>query len=243
VDPLPDSIQCRITAALALIGLVSFANPFLKVGRFVKKTLRATFLSLSAASIAACGPSTKSEVSLVDVAQAAARQDDRVSAEDLANWIIEGRGDFKLIDVRMPADFDKGKIGDAENIPIAQLVTSEAIQNLPADRKIIVYSNGSENAAKAAVMLRLSGLDAYLLTGGYNAWHERILNPDISGEALDGESLQVAEQRALSCYFVGERSDAAELQRSKSSEPFVPPVFVESELSEELPPPPAEEGC
>ena len=80
----------------------------------MKKTLKATLLSLSVASIAACGPSAKPSVSLTDVAQAAARQDDRVSAHELATWLIEGRGDFKLVDVRMPADFEKGSIDKAE---------------------------------------------------------------------------------------------------------------------------------
>jgi len=209
----------------------------------VKKSFKTALFSVYAASITACGPTPKTEVSMVDVAQAAARQDDRVSAEELAAWLIEGRGDFELIDVRMPADFEKGNIAEAQNIPIAELVSSATLEGLPTDRKIVVYSNGSENAAKAAVMLRLFGLDAHLLTGGYNAWHARILNPEISAEALDGESLQVSEQRAYSCYFVGERSDAARSEAGKSNEPFVPPVFVESELSDELPPPPAEEGC
>lgn len=206
----------------------------------MKKTLKATLLSLSVASVAACGPSTKSDVSFTDVAQAAARQDDRVSAHDLATWLIEGRGDFQIVDVRMPADYEKGHIGDAQNIPLAELVTDTAIDALPRDRKVIVYSNGSENAAKATVLLRLSGINAHLLTGGYNAWQEKILNPEISAAALDGESLEIAEQRAYACYFVGERSDAATLQ--SSSEPFVPPVFEEEEAFEELPPP-AEEGC
>ena len=94
----------------------------------MKKTLKATLLSLSVASIAACGPSAKPSVSLTDVAQAAARQDDRVSAHELATWLIEGRGDFKLVDVRMPADFENGSIDDAENIPIAELVTDACDQ-------------------------------------------------------------------------------------------------------------------
>lgn len=177
----------------------------------------------------------------MDVAQAAARQDDRLSVEELASWLIEGRGDFKLIDVRTPEDFESSRIGDAENIPIAQIASQDVLQRLPTDRMVIVYSNGSENAAKAAVMLRLSGIDAHLLTGGYNAWHERILNPDISADELDGESLKVSEQRAYSCYFVGERSDTGRPEHS--GEPFVPPVFEELEESDELPPPPAEEGC
>jgi len=207
----------------------------------MKKTLKATLLSLSVASVAACSPSGKVEVSLADVAQAAARQDDRVGAHELATWLIEGRRDSKIIDVRKPEDFEAGSIGDAENIPVARLVSEDVLSVLPTDRLIVIYSNGSENAAKATVMLRLSGFDAHLLTGGYNAWQEKILNPDISAEALDGESLDVAEQRAYACYFVGERSDAAAFD--SNSEPFVPPVFEETEEDFEELPPPAEEGC
>lgn len=208
----------------------------------MKKSLKATLLSLSVASVAACAPSGDTTPSMVAIAQSAARQDDRASVEELATWLIEGRSDFKLIDVRAPEDYESGKIGEAENIPIAQIVSADTLARLPTNRMLLVYSNGSENAAKAAVLLRLAGFDAHLLVGGYTAWHERILNPDISAEALDGESLQVAEQRAYSCYFVGERSDAAQLQRSGSSEVFVPPVIEETDEFEDLPPPPAE-GC
>jgi len=208
----------------------------------MKRTLKATLLSLSVASIAACTPSGDTPLSMDAIAQSAARQDDRASVEELATWLIEGRGDFKLIDVRSPKDYDSGRIGEAENIPIAQIVSEDTLARLPTNRMLLVYSNGSENAAKAAVLLRLAGFDAHLLVGGYTAWHERILNPDISAAALDGESLHVAEQRAYSCYFVGERSDAAQFERSDSSEVFVPPVFEEIEEYEDLAPPP-EEGC
>lgn len=207
----------------------------------MKKTLNAILLTLTIATVTACAPAEKPGASLVDVAQAAARQEDRVNVHDLATWIIEGRGDFKLVDVRMPEDFEQGTIADAENIPLAKLVTAEALLALPTDRKVIVFSNGSENAAKAVVMLRLSGVNAHLVTGGYNAWHARILNPEISADALDGESLKVAKKRAYSCYFVGERADAA--PTDGEAEPFVPPVFEESDEAVELPPPPAEEGC
>lgn len=218
-------------------------KPLVEVTSLLEKNLGLIFLFLSVAMMAACGPSGRSDPSLADVAQAAARQDDRVSVEELAGWLIEGRKNFKLIDLRSAEDFDEGRIADAENIPITQLVSAEVLEGLPTDRMVIVYSNGSENAAKATVMLRLSGFDGHLLAGGFNAWHKRILNPEISAEALDGESLQVSEQRAYSCYFVGERSDAANLQRSESSEPFVPPVFVETEETMMLPPPPKAEGC
>ncbi len=195
------------------------------------------------AFVVACDSSDESQVSLAAVALAAAQQDDRESVEDLARWLIEGRGDFKLIDVRRPEDFENGSIADAENIPIAQIVSQDVLSRLPTDRMVIVFSNGSENAAKAAVLLRLSGIDAHLLAGGYNAWHKRILNPDISADELDGESLKVSEQRAYSCYFVGERSELGAKREQQSSVPFVPPVFTEGEELAVPPPAAGEESC
>ena len=209
----------------------------------VKKIIKATSISIMLASIAACSSSDESQASLTAVALAAAQQDDRETVEELASWLIEGRGDFKLIDVRTPKDFESGSIADAENIPIAQIVSQEVLARLPTDRMVIVYSNGSENAAKAAVLLRLSGLDAHLLAGGYNAWHTRILNPDISADELDGESLQVSAQRAYSCYFVGERSELGAKRDQQTSKPFVPPVFTEEEELAAPPPAAGEESC
>jgi rhodanese-related sulfurtransferase len=209
----------------------------------MNKFSKATLLTLSVVLIAACSDSDKREVALVDIAQAAARHDDRASVEDLAGWLVEGRADFKLIDVRMPEDFESGSIGNAENIPIAQLVAPDVLSRLPTDRMVIVYSNGSENAAKATVMLRLSGIDAHLLSGGYNAWQDRILNPDISADELSGESLEVSAQRALSCYFVGERSGLGATRREADSKPFVPPVFTEDEELQAPPPAAGDESC
>jgi rhodanese-related sulfurtransferase len=190
---------------------------------------------------AACGDAEKSNQSLVDVAQAAARQTDRVDVEALAGWIIEGQQDFVLIDVRSREDYAKGHIGEARHIPIAELMTSDTLADLPTDRRIVVYSNGSENGAKAATLLRVAGLDAQVVTGGYNAWHARVLNPDITAEELDGESLAVSEQRAYACYFVGDRGEGA---ARRPEVEFVPPVFDEEEALDDEPlPPPGAESC
>ncbi len=189
---------------------------------------------------AGCGRSGGG-TSFHDVAQAAARQSDRVQVEQLAEWLIEDRQDFVLIDVRAGADFDKGHIGDARNLPIAELVTETAMASLPTDRKVVVYSNGSENGAKAATLLRIAGFNAHVLSGGYNAWHARVLNPDIPAEELDGESLMVSEQRAFACYFVGDRGAGA--ARRPAAE-FVPPVFEDFDDEDDEPlEPAAEESC
>ena len=209
----------------------------------MEQRLNTILLIAMTAMLAACGraPEPGAQVSFMDVAQAAARQEDRVSVEELAEWLIEERKDFVLVDVRPHDEYMKAKIHEARNIPLAELVSSESIAALLTDRKVVVYSNGSENAAKAATMLRLAGLDAHLVTGGYNAWHERVLNPDIPAEELDGESLQVSAQRAYACYFVGDRGEGA-ARRPEAG--FVPPVFTEDEELDDEPLPPAgAESC
>ena len=191
--------------------------------------------------LAACSNDSGNTAALVEVAQAAARQSDRAQVEQLAEWLIEERQDFVLVDVRAPSGYDKGHIGEARNLAIAELVTDATMSSLPTDRKVVVYSNGSENGAKAATLLRVAGINAQVLVGGYNAWQARILNPDIPAEELDGESLQVSEQRAFACYFVGDRGEGA-ARRSQAE--FVPPVFDEDDLEDDEPlPPAAEESC
>ena len=176
------------------------------------------------------------------VAQVVARQDDRVLAADLAHWIIEGRKDFVLIDVRPAADYDKGHIGNAQNLVVTELVTPEKLEALPKDRKVIVYSQGSEVAGQAVVLLRLAGYDASLLLGGYNFWAQRVLNPDISPTQADGEYPRVPEQQAIACYFVGgdKTAQAPPAPRKPAAPAFVPPVTKPA-----APPPLAapQEGC
>ena len=206
----------------------------------MNKTTRLLLLLPFAATLPGCGSSSAPEASLVDVAQSAARGADRVTVEDLASWIIEDRRDFMLVDVRQAADFEKGHIGEAQNIPVAAIVNDATLSSLPTDRRIVLYSNGSENAAKAATLLRVAGFDAHVLTGGFNAWQQRILNPDVPAEEFDGESLQAIEQRAYACYFVGDREGAAD----RPDVEFVPPVFTEEEAEDLEPLPPAgEESC
>ena len=189
----------------------------------------------------ACGRSPAPDAaSLAGIAQAAARQDDRITVEDLAARLVEARGDFLLVDVRSPDDYAEGRIGDAENTPIAELVSPGSIAKLPTDRPIFLYSNGSENAAKAAVLLRIQGFDARLVAGGYNAWQARILNPDVPAAPVPGETREAAKQRAYACHFAG----GTPSESTGEAQPFVPPVFNEKEAEELPPPPPAgQESC
>ncbi len=164
------------------------------------------------------------------VAQAVARRNDRVSADELAGWIIQGKKDFVLIDVRSPTDYANGHIDGARNLPVPELISPEQMKTLPKDRRVIVYSQVSETAAQAAVLLRLAGYHADLLLGGYNFWTQHVLNPNIPAAQADEESQSGAERQAIACYFVGgnKLAQAAPPPPPPPKPAFVPPVSTPS---------------
>lgn len=186
---------------------------------------------------------TRNEPGFETVAQAAARGEDRVSPDELARWIIEERKDFVLVDVRDDEAQRAGAIEGSRHLPMTELVSGAMLETLPTDRKIVLYSTGSENAAKAAVMLRLTGRDARLLTGGYNFWAQRVLNPDIPVSAADDELPEVAERRAIYCYFAGKTAPSEAPPAPSEPVGYVPPVAPATDWGHGGGPLVVEEGC
>lgn len=183
--------------------------------------------------LTACGrDDSEKTVNLTDferIAHAAAKAEDRVTVQQLAEWIVESRQDYQLVDIRDEAAYESGHIKGAVSKPMPSLASRENLKELSHEQKIIVYSNGSENAAKAVVMLRLLDVDSYLLSGGYNAWQQHVLNPDIPAEASDDEAPEIAMQRAISCYFSatpgsGVNQVQVKTQRRERKRGFTPPV-------------------
>jgi rhodanese-related sulfurtransferase len=188
----------------------------------------ATGLIAGTLGVVGCDQGSRASAeAFTQVARAIVRKEDRVTGDELAHWIIEDRKDFVLIDIRPKEDFDAGHIDTARHVPLIDLVKDETLESLPADRRIVLYSNGTENAAQAVVMLRLAGRNAYSLLGGSNLWNRHILDPDLVANT-DEEVLEVRERQAIACYFAGNYKTGADLpsgaEQPMTSAPFMPPV-------------------
>jgi len=104
-------------------------------------------------------------------------QSDQISPAELSEWIIQGRNDFQLIDIRSNDMFSKGHIKRAENIPLPDLLQKKTIDlELSNDKLIILYSNGNSHAHQAWLVLKTAGIDCYVLEGGFNHWNSLLLN-------------------------------------------------------------------
>ena len=74
------------------------------------------------------------------------RAEDHVTPAELAAWIVEGRSDYRLIDIRDEKSFAEYHIPTAENVPLATVLDGA----LGRTDKIVLYGDGGIHAAQAA---------------------------------------------------------------------------------------------
>ena len=99
---------------------------------------------------------------------------DHVTATELASWIVEGRADYRLIDLRTAQEFSTYHVPTAENVPLSALADYPLTRN----ERIVLYSAGGIHSAQAWMLLRAQGYEAvYMLLGGLDAWKDEVLFP------------------------------------------------------------------
>jgi rhodanese-related sulfurtransferase len=79
--------------------------------------------------------------------------------------------DVLLVDVRTPAEYQKGHLDGAVNIDFLAPGFADQWKGIDTDRTIYVYCKVGGRSAKAAKLLDSLGYQSVVdLTGGYDAW-------------------------------------------------------------------------
>jgi len=125
---------------------------------------------------------------------------DHVDAVELADWIIRGETEYRLIDIRDPQSYAEYHIPTAENVPIGQLPDYPLLRN----ERIVLYSDGGIHSAQAWFLLKARGYPgAYMLFGGLDAWMDEVLFPTLPADATAGQQAEFERARFVSEYFGG----------------------------------------
>jgi hypothetical protein len=121
----------------------------------------------------------------------------RVPARTLADWIVQGRSDFRLIDLRSPEAFAAGpRIPAAENIPASALLEA----GLARDEKLVLVGDDDVMVAQAWFLLEAAGYrGASILDGGLRAWRDQVVYPRVDGT----DPALRARLEAVSAHFGG----------------------------------------
>jgi rhodanese-related sulfurtransferase len=126
---------------------------------------------------------------------------DHVSAAELAAWIVEGRADYRLLDLRTAGEYAAYHIPTAENAPLTALADYPLLRN----EKIVLYSEGGIHSAQAWMLLRAQGYEAvYMVLGGLDAWKDEVLFPTLPADATPQARARFEQSASMAKFFGGE---------------------------------------
>ncbi len=122
---------------------------------------------------------------------------DRVSPGTLARWIVEGRSDFRLVDLQTDQpSAGMPRIPTAEPIPLAGLLDAGFGHN----EKILLVADDEMRAAQAWCLLQSAGYPgAAIVEGGLRGWREEVLYPRVDAVPAAQRETVIAMSR----YFGG----------------------------------------
>ena len=130
----------------------------------MKRVLAA--IALTAGVLAAFG---ERRMDIETLATQVAREEDHVTALELAQWLRDRKPALRIID-----------LGEPSGIPRAERVDLQALVKMPfrGDETIVLVSGGGGHAAQAWVFLRARGYaHVYFLRGGADEWNAAVLSP------------------------------------------------------------------
>jgi rhodanese-related sulfurtransferase len=146
-----------------------------------------------------------------------ARAEDHVTPAELAAWIIEGRADYRLVDIRSEKAFAEYHIPTAENVPLATVLDGA----LDRTDKIVLYGDGGIHAAQAWMVLKGKGYtQAYTLLEGLDAWKDEVLFPVMPQSPTPEEQARFERAAQVAKFFGGQPRAAA----APGSEPMALPT-------------------
>ena len=160
---------------------------------------------------------------------------DHVKPAELAAWIVEGRGDYRLLDLRSENEFAVYHIPTAENVPVS------ALPDLPLqpNERVILYSEGGIHAAQAWFLMRAQGHTAvYTVLGGLDGWKDEVLFPVMPADAGPQERARFEQAAALARFFGGQPRAAASADATTAGAAELPSMATpaEPELPKLAPP-------
>jgi len=105
---------------------------------------------------------------------AAAAVGSTITAAELKEWQDAGK-DFLLVDVREPAEYDIVRIPGSVLIPKGDILSGEALAQLPQDRQVVLHCKTGVRSAEALAALKAAGFrDAVHVQGGVVSWVKQV---------------------------------------------------------------------
>jgi len=148
----------------------------------------------------------KAVIDLKQLALEVERAQDHVTVEELADWIMKNKSDFKLIDIRTEKEFSEYHIPGALNVPVPELVNQPYEKN----SKIVIYSEAGIHSVQAWYLMRARGYrSVYFIVGGLDEWKSKVLFPVRPAGNAPLAIAQFNKMKEVSKFFGGTPQDSS----------------------------------
>lgn len=160
----------------------------------------AMLLGIMALLIGNSNDRSKITVNAKEVAHSTVNDQDKITVNTLADWLIKGNADFTLVDLRTEKEFSEYNIPNSVNIKMEELLNS----NLRRNQKYLFYSSDDIASAQAWFILKSTGYKGvYILKGGMTSWKNQILYPERAAFISPEDSLKFEKIKEISLHFGG----------------------------------------
>lgn len=158
----------------------------------------------------------KVSMDTVELARVVEKEADHVSPEEMADWIIQGKADFRLVDLRTEQEFAEYHIPGAENIRLTGLADA----GLQRNEKIVLYSEGGIHSAQAWMLLKARDYrGVYMLRGGLEEWKDRVLFPRLPENPTAAQKVEFAKMSEVARHFGGAAQTGASPEQAAVTAP------------------------
>ncbi|KUG25015.1 hypothetical protein ASZ90_005153 [hydrocarbon metagenome] len=191
-----------------------------------KLALVALILGLVAVLLGNPYDNTFTKINVKSLSVESIRDSEIINVKELAGWIIEGRVDYRLVDLRDEEAYKEYFIPTAVNIPTSKLMES----NLMRNQKILLYCEDNIRAAQGWFILKANNYKSvYILNSGVDSWKDEILFPTISENASTEEKAEFDKMVEVSKFFggspqIGETEGGKEIKMPKIEMPAAVPM-------------------
>lgn len=145
-------------------------------------------------------------------------QMNKITGMELADWIIQGKADFRVIDIRPAKEYKEYHIPVAENFTSSQLYKATF---LPTEKLIICGDDGVQTAQGWFILKSKRYKAVYILDGGMKKWENEILFPKIPENQTGDKLAYYNKVKEVSKFFGGNPSEGTNVQATKTVMPKI----------------------
>jgi len=166
-----------------------------------------------------------------------------ITADILAEKIINNDPSFILVDVRDEKSYAAYTLPNAINIPLDKLFNEESESYLDQDQfDVILFSNDDFKADQAWILCsRMGYKNLHVLKGGINNWFNTIINPPKPTESMSAAEFELYSfRKAASMYFGVAYPEEVKIIKKPAPKKRIPKKVIPVKKKKKMP---VEGGC